>query len=154
MKLPSPEVLARFDLEPKYVYKGNGADYKVSNFFTDGNGRVFVIADVTVNGETARQVFYRSNSSASFRNLPARNDFPGVVPGYDKGPGEEFLAASSDLQAFISGKLKTAPPVGELPKFDPRELEGIIPVNRNYEDYLKYTQDKDSIYKNQNLQER
>lgn len=134
----------RLGLGPKYSVAGRNVQYKVSDFFTDGDGRVFVITDVTMNGQTFRRVFYRSNSSASFRNLPARNK--GIpVPGYDKGPGEEFLAAAPELQAFLAGKLETAPALDRLPKLDPEKLEGVIPVNRNFQDYLNYSSNPQGI---------
>jgi hypothetical protein len=129
--------LARHGLQPQHAVSARGAQYKFSDFFTDGDGRVFVVADVTVNGQTFQRVYYRSNSSASFRNMPARNE--GIrVPGYDKGPGEEFLALPSELQAFLSRRLDSAPPTSRLPAFDPKELEGIIPVNRSMDDYIGY----------------
>jgi hypothetical protein len=131
-------------LMPKHEFAARNVKYKVSDFFTDGDGRIFVITDVIANGQVHRRVFYRSNSSASFRNLPARNKNI-QLPGYDKGPGEEFLAAPPELQAFIAGKLDNAPAINDLPKLDPENLEGIIPVNRNIQDYISYNSNPQGI---------
>ncbi len=141
--IPSHPAFERYGIAPRHAFSARNASYQVSDFFTDGQGRVFVNVAVTVNGQTTTRVFYRSNSSLSFRLLPARNvGIPGQG-GYDKGPGEEFLAAAPELQRFLFQRLESA--AGPMPRVDPVQLQGIIPVNRSLVDHENYQRGADYL---------
>lgn len=139
-----PSVVTQRGLTPKDGIRVNGrGNIKVGDFFKDSDGRVFTVAEVEINGKMTHQIFYRSNSQAVFRLLPARNK--GLkFPGYDKGMDENMLTASPELQTFLSKKLRNSNH-NNMPEMSPEELEGIIPVNRSVEDYMAYRKSDDYV---------
>ncbi len=141
--VPSHPAFEQYGIAPRHAFSARNASYQVSDFFTDGQGRVFANVAVTINGQTTTRVFYRSNSSLSFRLLPARNIRIPNRGGYDKGPGEDFLAAAPELQQFLFQRLQSA--TGTMPTVDPVRLQGIIPVNRTLTDYENYEKGPDYL---------
>ncbi len=139
-------VLLKNGLAPSYILRTRNAEFKFGSFFTDGDGRIFAVADVKVGGRTARRVYYRSNSSVAFRVLPAVNeDLPGIS-GYDKAVGEGSLTLPSEIQAALADRLKASQTTESgLPKITLDKLEGIIPVNRNIDEYRSYRQGPDYL---------
>ena len=137
-----PHVAIRNGLAPSESVAVKGADsIKVGKFFKDSGGRVFTIAEVNVGGRSTHQLFYMSKSQSVFRLMPARNK--GLAfPGYDKGLDENMLTAPPQLQAFLSKKLRG---VKSLDVLDPKELEGVIPVNRTLDDYRAYKRSDDFV---------
>lgn len=138
-----PSVIAHKGLTPTESVQLNGyGNIKVGDFFQDSGGRVFTVAEVEVNGRIRNQLFYRSNSQAVFRLMPARNQ--GLAfPGYDKGKDENMLTASPELQEFLSQKLKNNQ--HKMETIEPEALEGVIPVNRSIDDYLAYLRSDDYV---------
>lgn len=123
--------------------EGGNASVKTGKFFQDSDGRVFTIAEVDVRGESKYRVFYRSGSQGTFRLLPARNKEINI-PGYDKGDNENMLTASPELQALLSKKM-AGTDIEKLPVINPENLEGILPVNRNMDDWMDYKKSEDYV---------
>lgn len=137
-----PQVAIQNGLAPSESIAVNGADsIKVGKFFQDSGGRVFTITEVNVEGRITHQLFYMSISQAVFRLMPARNTGFGF-PDYDNGLDENMLTAPTQLQAVLSEKLRG---VKSLDVLDPKELEGIIPVNRTLDDYMAYRRSDDFV---------
>ena len=125
------EVARQRGLMPSQSIRVRGADdVKIGKFFQDGDGRIFTIAQVTVDGKSTHRVFYRSLSQSVFRVLPAVNG-----NHYDKGIGENALTLSPEVQAALSERARSLDR-RSLDTLNPRELDGIIPVD-NYENYLR-----------------
>ena len=138
-------LLKELNLPPaKSFMSDEGARVTLSQPFKDADGRVFVVAEIEKNGKTTFQTMYRSNSQSVYRVLPARNKFRGRVPGYDKGPGEEFLTVSSQFQKEIT---ETVAKQQNFIVRDPADLEGILPVNRSMDDWFKYSSSSDAVQK-------
>ena len=136
IKQKLPPIVAKNDLTPRHSIPVNGGNIKVGEFFQDSGGRVFTIAEVNINGKITHQLFYRSNSQAVFRMMPARNK--GLAyPGYDKGIGEHTLTVPPTLQAALTKKLNAQNPQ-TMPVMKTEDLDGVIPVNRSLEDYKAY----------------
>jgi hypothetical protein len=138
-------MLKELNLPPakKFIAK-DGSNVTLSQPFKDVDGRVFIVAEIEKNGKITFQTMYRSNSQSVYRVLPARNKFRGGVPGYDKGPGEEFLTVSSQFQKEIT---ETVQNKKLFTVRDPDVLEGILPVNRSMDDWMSYQKSVDSIKK-------
>ena len=119
------------NLMPRESIRVTGADdVKIGKFFQDKGGRIFTIAQVTVDGKSTHRVFYRSLSQSVFRVLPAVNG-----GHYDKGIGENALTLPPGVQAALSERARSLDR-NSLDTLNPRELDGIIPVD-NYENYLR-----------------
>ncbi len=141
------DLLRELELSPAKVFKSeSGANVTLSKPFQDSGGRVFVVAEITENGKTFYQTMYRSNSQSVFRVMPARNKGVNGYPGYDKGPGEELLTVSPEFQKEITqvvGRQRN------LKTRDPEELDGVLQVNRGWDDYEEYLNSADYIRKPQ-----
>ena len=119
------------ELMPSQSIRVTGADdVKIGKFFQDEKGRILTIAQVTVDGKSTHRVFYRSLSQSVFRVLPAING-----RHYDKGIGENALTLPPEVQAALSERARSLNR-SSLDTLDPRELDGIIPVD-NYKNYLR-----------------
>ena len=140
------EVARRRGLTPREsIGRIPGADdIQIGKFFQDSGGRIFTIAKVTVDGQSSHRVFYRSNSQTMFRLLPARNERATGMPGYDKGPEEDTLTLSSEIQAALSERARSLDR-RSLDTLDSKELDGIIPINRNRNDYQNYERSSDYV---------
>jgi Domain of unknown function (DUF4157) len=142
------EALAHLNLSAEHAVTVRNASYKLSDLVDIGEGRLAAVAIVEVDGVATVQVFYRSNSQAGWRLLPATND--GVVvngrrlPGYDKADAEHTLDLPSPVQAKLSSLAEAGNVRADL-RSDTVEglVNKIVPRNRNNQEYFDYAQSSD-----------
>ena len=131
-------------LIPQYSHTVGDARYTLSDIVDLGDGRVAVVAIVETGDQKVMRLFYRSNSHAEFKVMPARNkldDLPGShplrgLPGYDKGDVGQFaLSAPPEIQRELARRL-----MSKTPKKVPEEelIAATTRVNQNLDDVMTY----------------
>ena len=140
------EALAKLKLTAEHTVTVRNAKYQLTDLVDIGEGRLAAVAIVEVDGVATVQMFYRSNSQAGWRLLPATNEGLGHlgVPGYDKAGAEHIL----DLPTPVQAKLSNLAEAGNV-RLDLHgdAVEGlvnkVVPRNRSIKDYVEYSQSKD-----------
>ena len=137
------EVLARLQLTPEHALTVRNANYRLTDLVDIGEGRLAAVAIVEIDGVATVQVFYRSNSQAGWRLLPATNEGIGL-PGYDKAGGEAILDLPSSVQARLSNLAGAGRVRRDLHSQAVEDLVNkVVPRNRSPQEYVEYENSPD-----------
>lgn len=155
---PVLRALTLLSLMPEEKLRVRGGTITFSKLFRGDEDRLFVIGAVqprvtqgggaNMNAENPAgpsaavlRVFYQSSSQGVFRVLPAINYPESIsicrIPGYDKGPGEEFITPSSKVQAYLARQISNRSIAADIaPEVGQSVVEMITRVNRYPADWL------------------
>ena len=138
------EALAKLKLSPEHTLTVRNAKYQLTDLVDIGEGRLAAVAIVEVDGVATVQVFYRSNSQAGWRLLPATNEGVYGQPGYDKAGAEHILDLPSSVQAKLSNLAEAGNVRTDL---HGDAVEGlvnkVVPRNRSIEEHDAYKHSSD-----------
>ena len=125
------ELIEKHKLTPCHAIKVGNTQFTFSDIFLLDSKRMAAVALVENPQGDSLRVYYKSNSSGTFRLLPAINSFSQFYPVYDKLFGEENLTLSSPVQSALSSLCK-APICADV---SDQEIAALVPFNRCYKDW-------------------